>query len=33
LLGQEGYLRIEVIDVNGKPAWSQPLFYKGTRTV
>jgi len=33
LLGQEGYLRIEVIDVNGKPAWSQPLFYKGTRTI
>jgi len=33
LLGQEAYLRIEVIDVNGKPAWSQPLFYKGTRTV
>jgi len=32
LLGQEGYLRIEVIDVNGKSAWSQPLFYKGTKT-
>ncbi len=33
LSGQERYLRIEVIDAQGKTAWSQPLFYQEIKRI